>query len=265
MEYLLMYHRGDDPQPYDPTEDDIAAWVAGVQARGAGKYGERLRPSQDATTVRVRGGQLIVTEGPFTESKEWVGGIDIISVPDLDAALDIASRHPAARFASVEVRPFLAAPDAGTAQPIVPPDFDEREQHGKRYVMFVCVDPTGEPGGNDPEAWVREMDGRDVRIFGEALRPPEDATQVCTRAGKVIVTDGPFTEAKEWIAGLDLLEVADLHEAIEVASRHPMAVGGVLVLSPVWPFDVHDDHVARTERERAEADIRTEPRVGASV
>lgn len=266
MEYLLLYAEGHDPLPYDPAEDNIAEWVADLESRGVSEFGERLRPGQDATTVRVRGGELIVTEGPFTEAKEWVGGLDVIDCRDLDEAIEIASKHPAARFGTVEVRPFMVWPDAVPGARVVPADLATRPVVGKQYVMFVCADPTGEQAGDgDPEAWVREMDGRGVRLFGEVLRNPEDATLVRSRGGEVLVTDGPFTEAKEWIAGLDLLEVSGFSEAIEVASKHPMARGGALVLSPLWPFDVHDDHVARTAREATVRDLRTEPRVGVSV
>ena len=103
------------------------------------------------------------------------------------------------------------------------------------------------------------MDARGTRLFGEVLHGPEDATFVRRREGEVLVSDGPFAESKEWIAGFDVLEVRDLAEAIEVASKHPMARGGTLELRPLWPFDVHDDHVARHEREAAERGIRVEP------
>ena len=128
--------------------------------------------------------------------------------------------------------------------------------------VYAAAAVLQEPGDDDPEAWVREMDARGVRLFGEVLRPPADATHVRVRDGQLLVSDGPFTEAKEWIAGLDVLEVADLDEAIEVAAAHPMARNGVLVLNPLWPFDVTDDHVARAAREAADRDRRLEPAVG---
>lgn len=262
MEYLLLYAEGADSLPYDPAEDDIAEWVADIEARGVSEYGERLRPGQDATSVRVRDGKVLVTEGPFTEAREWIGGFDIIDCRDLDEAIEIAARHPAARFGLAEVRPFMTWPDAEPGHRVVPADLPERATKGVRYLMLVCADPTGETGELDgPDAWVEEMDGRGVRLFGEVLRPTADATVVRSRDGKVLVCDGPFAEAKEWIAGLDLLEVSGLEEAIEVAAAHPMARGGLMVLSPLWPFDVADDHVARTEREAAERAVRTEPGV----
>ncbi len=262
MEYLLMYAEGSDPQPYNPAEDDIADWVTDVTARGVAEYGMRLRTGEDATTVRVRDGRTLVTEGPFTEAREWVGGFDIIDCANLDEAIEIASRHPAARFATVEIRPFVQVPDAAPGSRVVPADFADRPQTGKRYLMLVCVDPDAEPDGqDDPDAWVAEMDGRGVRHFGEVLQPPSDATQVRVRGGELLVSDGPFTESKEWIAGLDLIEVPDLPEAIEVAAAHPMARGGVIVLSPLWLLDPEDDHVARDAREASERGVRTEPPV----
>ena len=84
---------------------------------------------------------------------------------------------------------------------------------------------------------VAEMVARGVNLHGDRLRPIEDATLVRVRNGEVLVTDGPFTESKEWIAGYDMLEAADLDEAIEIASKHPMARFGRIELRPVWPFE----------------------------
>ncbi|MEI5585292.1 MULTISPECIES: YciI family protein [unclassified Agromyces] len=262
MEYALFYAEGDDAVPYVPEEDRIGEWVDDLTRRGVSEYGERLRPEQDATTVRVRGGEVLVVDGPFSESKEAIGGFDVIDARDLDEAIEIASKHPAATFARVEIRPFVQWPGADPASRVVPDGFAERPAAGRRYLMLVVAEQGGgsESGSDDdPEAWVDEMDGRGVRLFGEVLRPPADATFVRRRHGEVLVTDGGFAEAKEWVAGFDLVEVRDLSEAIEVAAKHPMARGGAIELRPLWPFDVHDDHVARAERESAERGVRLEP------
>jgi len=110
-----------------------------------------------------------------------------------------------------------------------------------KYVMFVCVDPsvTLEPDeratiGPDTVAWVQEMDGRGVRLMGQQLAPIEDATTVRLRRGEVVIADGPFAETKEQIGGFDILECADLDEAIEVAAKHPVARYGMLELRPYW-------------------------------
>ena len=106
-----------------------------------------------------------------------------------------------------------------------------------KYLMFVGVDPDGEQLEEDNvEAWAKDVDGRGKRIIGDRLRPAEDATTVRVRKGELLVTDGPFTESKDWIVGFDILDCADLDEAIEIASAHPMARAGRLELRPFWPI-----------------------------
>ncbi|WP_353815909.1 YciI family protein [Agromyces sp. SYSU T00266] len=267
MEYALFYAEGADALPYVPADDNVGDWVDDVEARGVSEYGERLRPEQDATTVRVRGGEVLVVDGPFTESKESIGGVDVIDARDLDEAIEIASKHPVASFGRVEIRPFVRWPDADPDARIVPADLADRPARGRRYLMQVVVEPGGDrsapaDGRTSEEhldAWVTEMDGRGVRLFGEVLRPPADATFVRRRNGEVLVTDGGFAEAKEWVAGFDLIEVRDLAEAIEVAAKHPMARGGAIELRPMWPFDVREDPLERDARERADRFVRLEP------
>jgi hypothetical protein len=107
-----------------------------------------------------------------------------------------------------------------------------------RYMMFVCVDPAAEkyvPEEDNVDDWVAEMDRRGVRVLGHRLKGTEAATTVRRRQGKVAVTNGPFAETKEWIAGFVLLECADLDEAIEIASKHPIARFGKIEIRPFWP------------------------------
>src|SRR4051812_12771583 len=107
-----------------------------------------------------------------------------------------------------------------------------------RYLMFVAVDPDGEePEGDLLPAWLADVDGRGKRLIGNRVRPASDSTTVRVRKGELLVTDGPFVESKDWIAGFDVLECDDLDEAIEIASRHPMARAGALELRPFWPLD----------------------------
>jgi hypothetical protein len=92
------------------------------------------------------------------------------------------------------------------------------------------TDPAPEP---DIEAWVDENDAAGRRLRGAALAPPSSATTVRVRNGESLITDGPFAETREVIVGFDLLECADLDEAIAVARAHPMARGGRLELRPL--------------------------------
>ena len=105
MEYLLFIVSDPAAPPYVPEEDNIEEWVADLERRGVARGGNRLRPVSDATTVTVRDGKTILTDGPFTETKEWIAGFDLIDVENLDEALVIAAAHPMARFGRVEVRP----------------------------------------------------------------------------------------------------------------------------------------------------------------
>lgn len=110
-----------------------------------------------------------------------------------------------------------------------------------RYVLFVCTDPEAEPyvaAEDNIEEWASDLEARGAAIVGDRLRPPHDATTVRMRQGKLLLTDGPFAETKEWIAGFDLIECADLDEAIGIASRHPMARFGRIEIRPVWPLDL---------------------------
>jgi hypothetical protein len=104
-----------------------------------------------------------------------------------------------------------------------------------KYMMLVCFDPAADQaqadGGMDIDSWVAEMDGRGVRLEGSPLEP-ESATTIRVRGGEVLVSDGPFAETKELMVGYDMLECADLDEAIEVASKHPLARRGAMELRP---------------------------------
>ena len=73
--------------------------------------GERLQPAETATTVRMAGGELLLTDGPFADTKEIFGGYFLVDAPDLDSVLELAGRIPALRFGgSVEVRPLAGPP-----------------------------------------------------------------------------------------------------------------------------------------------------------
>lgn len=107
-----------------------------------------------------------------------------------------------------------------------------------KYMMFVVTDsnPDAQPDESDIDLWVDPLDASGKRVIGEMLEPPTAATVVRVRNGERLLTDGPFAESKEWICGFDILEVEDLDEAIEIASRHPMARNGQIELRPfaVW-------------------------------
>jgi hypothetical protein len=77
-----------------------------MDGRGVRLQGSRLRPGSDARTVQVRGGEAQLSDGPFAETKEQIGGFDLLECTDFDEAIEVAAKHPAARFGWVEVRPL---------------------------------------------------------------------------------------------------------------------------------------------------------------
>jgi hypothetical protein len=104
-----------------------------------------------------------------------------------------------------------------------------------RYLMLVSQEPEGTPvEDTEPIEWVTEMRERGVRQLGARLRPASDATTVRVRDGEVLLTDGPFAETKEQIAGYDVIDCADLDEAIAIAARHPVAAWGTIEIRPFW-------------------------------
>lgn len=104
MKFLLLICDDPEAETYDPAQDDIEDWVGANDKAGRTIVGDRLRPPAAAKTVRRRGGETLVTDGPFTESRETIAGFDLLECRDLDEALEVAARHPMARFGRVEVR-----------------------------------------------------------------------------------------------------------------------------------------------------------------
>ena len=104
-----------------------------------------------------------------------------------------------------------------------------------KYMMLICVDTTMTPRGGEPtiEEWVAELEGK--RIEGSELMSIQDATTVRKRDEEVLLSDGPFAETKEHIVGYDIIECADLDEAIHVAGRHPCARFGAIEVRPFPP------------------------------
>ena len=119
MRYLLLIY--DEPAA-EVTPEKMAAvnaeyadYTRWLRDTGAFQAGEALQPVQTATTVRVRDGDLITTDGPFAETKEHLGGFYLVEARDLDEAIEMGRRLPAAKWGSVEIRPIWE----------LPPDYQE--------------------------------------------------------------------------------------------------------------------------------------------
>jgi hypothetical protein len=116
MKYMLLIHQGTTPLPGTDAwaslpEDEQRRVYADYQAINETpgvSSGEQLQPPEAATTVRVQGGETLITDGPFVETKEALGGWLMFEADDLDAAIELAARIPAARLGgAIEVRPLV--------------------------------------------------------------------------------------------------------------------------------------------------------------
>ena len=95
-----------EPAPDESPDEESFPWLDDLQARGMWVTGDQLAPPRRAKTVRVRDGVKLVTDGPFAETKEAVGGFDLIECGSLEEAVEIAAGHPVAQTGTIEVRPL---------------------------------------------------------------------------------------------------------------------------------------------------------------
>src|SRR5262245_53740174 len=230
MEFLLWFTERKDGPRFQAGGNAEMKELAGELARkGKLRRGAPLGPISDAALIRVRGGEAIVSDGPFPESKEVVGGFWIVDVASRAEAIDIARRSPHARYGTVEVHPVD-----------VRYTFADREE-GTPFLLAFRM----ESGLCDPDGSRRG----ELAAFGEALArkgtlletaplagdPPPARIRV--RGGKALVTDGPFAEAKEAVGGYSLVRVADRAEAIELAKIYPHARWGPVEVREILFFD----------------------------
>ncbi len=117
MQYLLLIYQAESGAQSASDDEAMATELAAYgaftrEARDRNQYvaGEALEPTSTATSVRVRDGHLAVTDGPFAETKEALGGFYLLECADLDEAIEMASRIPAAKRGTIEVRPIWQLP-----------------------------------------------------------------------------------------------------------------------------------------------------------
>ena len=114
-----------------------------------------------------------------------------------------------------------------------------------RFAMFIVhgddsVTPEDEAAAPDVDEWFEYVRGKGAFVHGVRLLDPPEAKMVARRGGELLVTDGPFAETREWIAGFAILECASMVEALEIAGRNPAAYYGRLELRPVHSSTLDD-------------------------
>ena len=200
--------------------------------RGVRLLGNGLEGRETARTVRVRDGETLISDGPFTDTKEFIGGLDIIEAESLDEAIEVAAKHPVSwylrdRGAAFQVR-RSRSPRTGLRAAALPADvLPGRHPRTPMRSRSSCA--------RDIESLAR--DGRSPRrcaCSGPAGGDPSTATTVRVRDGETLLTDGPFVETKEYLAGIDILSCETMEEALELAQSHPLARFHMVEVRPFW-------------------------------
>lgn len=229
---------------------DFPAYLEEMQPRGVRLYGRELDFPQTALTVRVREGETLVADGPFAETKEFVGGLDLLDCADLDEAIEVEGKSPVARFLPFEIRPFRDGLRLGS---VAPAFGREDDSAGLPYLFTVWA--SGSPAvplddqavTQEYDAWQQGLEARGVFVFGNALGGPETATTLRSRDGVVQLSDGPFLDIEDFIAGIDIVACADRQQAIALAAAHPMARYHAVEVRPFYSEAIHAQRQAESK------------------
>lgn len=199
---------------------DLMSWYADTVGRGIGVVvGKPLAAPHSARTVCVRDGEVVVSDGPFAETKEYLGGLGIIDCESLEQALEVTARNPIAHLNAIELRPILDGMD----DRLVPELLDAGRL---RQILLVCVERAAGSDelqariARDCRAWRDELHASGVQVLSQPL---DDARMVRVRDGRTLISDGPFAQTREFLAGIDILDCATFEDAVGWAAKHPLA------------------------------------------
>lgn len=243
MNYLVLLYADEADMP-EPGTDEFDADMKGYDAFGelAGDAivgGEALEPVATTRTVRHDDGVVQVTDGPFTETTEVLGGLFVLEAPTLDDTIELARYIPAVNQGAIEIRPMLqwhqAEGPSGEDHTV--------EAKGQRALVTLHGPETeaeqpGSPGwdaGAAEHAAFAEAAGDHLLASG-AVHPSTTATTLRQRDGELQVTDGPVTEANKLVGGCYLLGYGD-EEILRLARRVPLAPGGWAEVRPIMEID----------------------------
>jgi hypothetical protein len=234
MKYIMIIagntnHSSDGtaaPDALAYMQRELPRWIEEMDGRGVRLFGRELDLPETAATVRVRDGETLVTDGPFAETKEFMAGFDLLECSGLDEALEVTAKSPITRFHRMEVRPFMDGLQVGEKAFAFGRGDDG---DSKPYLLTMWMGGTSAAPVDDQalmdegEAWKQDVEARGLQILGNALQGPETARTIAARGGETLISDGPFTETKEFIAGIDVISCADRQQAIDLAAAHPIA------------------------------------------
>jgi len=240
MKYVLFIICSDglpSPQELAVMQRELPGWGEEMRGRGVYLLGRELDLPETGATVRVRDGATLVTDGPFAETKEFVAGFDLLECADLDEAIEVVATSPVSRFHPFEIRPFrdglrMAAGASAFGR--------GDDSAGTPYLLTMWMGGTPAAPLDDEavmreyDAWRQDAEARGRYILGNALGGPDTATTLRVRDGEMQLSDGPFIETKEFIAGIDVVSCADRQQAIELAAAHPIARYHAIEVRPFY-------------------------------
>jgi hypothetical protein len=243
MKYMLLMY-GTESRWTDEERTACMIESMGIcdELAARGKYlaSSPLQSVTTAATVRVRDGEALITDGPFAETTEQLGGYYVLDLEHLDEAIAVASKLPPVRKGTVEIRPLYPFEDLPPARPL---PADGGDASGTPY-MLLCYDDEAAWRAAGPEALkdamteaaahARKLSDSGRYVSASPLRSPEMATCVRVRDGKRAITDGPFAETNEVLGGYYVIRAETRDEAIRVAARHPGARFGAVEVRPLF-------------------------------
>jgi hypothetical protein len=252
MRYMMLVKATKDFEagvlPDEKLLSEMANWTEELVKAGARLESGRLQPSSQGARVRYANGKFTVTDGPFAESKELIAGFCLIQVKSLDEAIEWTKRVPF-QEGEIELRPLYELFDFPVDAAEKPEGWREKEEQLRaapparkpgtiRYMGLVKADKDTEAGVLPAEkslatmgAFLEEGAKAGVFLSGEGLQPSSKGARVRFSGSKRLVTDGPFAETKELVAGYAILQFTSKADAIEWTKRFvqvdaPLRLGG---------------------------------------
>jgi hypothetical protein len=209
---------------------------------GQGKFidASPLQSVKTAASVRVRGGRTLVTDGPFAETTEQLGGYYVLDLADLDETIAVAARLPPAAKGTVEIRPLVELQGLPPARPLP----TATGAGSPTPFLLLCYDDEAAWEAAGPEALAaaqaeaaalaRRLADEGRYLSASPLYPSATATCVRVRAGRRIITDGPFAETHEILGGYYLILAEDRATALRIAAGHPGVGVGAVEVRPLF-------------------------------
>ncbi len=188
--------------------------------------GEALQSSRTAKTLRWKDGKVVVTDGPYAETKEQLGGFGVLEAKDIHEAIELMSKHPGVRYGPFEIRP---AEDEASAQ-CLKGAAPSTQDNPTKFLLLGYMDEQkwDTMSAGEREAFMTECLAYDGLLRknghwagGEALQSARTAKTLRWQGSKVVVTDGPYAETKEQLGGVVVIMARDLSHAVELISKHP--------------------------------------------